>query len=107
MHSEIRGYFIPVEFKRYILEKFLNEHYTTGWVLNDSFYNDIPEIMDQLSNYFCEHYSFELDQSKIDKNIEAWVYLIAKKEIVEPRYSGILQGFPETFNAILTWSNSD
>jgi len=107
LHPEVRGYFVPVEFKGCILAKFMNEQYTTGWVLNESFYDDIPEIMKQLYDYFCEHYSFELDQSKIDKNIEAWVYLIAKREVVESRYSGILQGFPETFTAILTWSNSD
>jgi hypothetical protein len=106
-HPETKGYLIPVEFRGRILVKFMNSRYAMGWDIDDSFYDDIPEIMKQLSDYFYDDYSFELDQSKADKNIESWVYLIAKRITAKQKHHGLIQGFPETFTAILTWPNSD
>ena len=106
-HPEIKGYLIPVEFNENISKKFMNHEYAgNGWVLDKSLYDDVPEIMRQLFYYFCENYIFELNSSKIDKNTESWVYLEAKR-IKPDNYSGILEGFPDLFFAVLTWPNSD
>jgi len=58
-HPEIVGYLVPVGFKGVILEKFMNfGDEGSGWELDESFYNDIPEILKQLNDYFfrtCIH----------------------------------------------------
>lgn len=107
-HPEVKGYLVPVEFKGRILVKFMSAWSAGGgWDTDESFYDDAPQIMNQLNEYFYEDYLFELDKSKIDKNTEAWVHLIGKRNTIESRGTAILQGFPDTFNAILTWANSD
>ena len=78
-HPEVKGYLVPIEFKGSIAEKFLNFGYAgNGWELDKSFY-DVPEIMKQLTDYFCDEYVFELNGSKIDKNTESWIHLTAEK----------------------------
>jgi hypothetical protein len=107
-HPEIKGYLVPVEFKGNISEKFLNEKYSgSGWELDESFYGDVPEIMKQLQDYFCEEYAFWFDDNKRDKNTESWVYLTGKRIRPAKKYQGILEGFRDTFDAVLTWPNSD
>jgi hypothetical protein len=106
-HPEIKGYLIPVEFNENISQKFFCHKYAgNGWKLDKSFYDDVPEIIKQLFYYFCEYYTFELNESKIDKNAESWVFLIGKRNKPDS-YSGILEGFPDVFTAVLTWPNSD
>ena len=105
-HPEINGYLVPVEFKGSIAQKFLNLGYAgSGWELDNSFYDDVPEILNQLKEFF-RNYVFELDESKIKENTEAWVHLVGKRDKPD-HYSDIIQGFPDTFAAILTWANSD
>jgi hypothetical protein len=109
-HPEIRGYLIPIEFKGNILNKFLNFGYKgSGWELDISFYDDVPEIIKQLNDYFGEKYNFELDKSKIENNTESWIHLIGRQnESNKPEnVFDIIQEFPNKFNAILTWPNSD
>jgi hypothetical protein len=97
-----------VQFKGIIAEKFIDCGYAgSGWELDKSFYDDVPEIIKQLNDYFCDDYIFELDESKIEENTEAWIYLAAKRITPEKRHHGILRAFPDTFTAILTWPNSD
>ena len=111
-HPEIRGYLVPVEFRGRMLVKFMSGETSpfagSGWELGATFYDDAPQIMKQLNDYFCDIYNFELDESRINDNHEAWVHLVAKKTEAEKRHSsGIIEGFPDEFSAILTWPNSD
>lgn len=107
-HPEVNGYLVPVEFKGGVAEKFVNEGYAgNGWELDSSFYDDIPQIFEQLGDYFCDEYSFELDESRKGKNTETWVHITAKRVKPAQKYHGIIQGFPDIFTAILTWLNSD
>ena len=106
-HPETKGYLVPVEFRGRILVKFMSGCIGGGWGYYDSFDDDIPQIMKQLNDYFCNDYTFELDESKLEKNTESWVHLVAKRGKQEQRHHGILRAFPDTFTAILTWPNSD
>ena len=106
-HPEIKGYLIPVEFNEHLSQKFLsNEYVGNGWELDKGFYEDVPEIMKQLCEYFCDNYIFELDENKMEKNTESWVFLVGKRNKPDS-YTGIIQGFPDIFTAVLTWPNSD
>ncbi|MCL1806792.1 MAG: DUF1902 domain-containing protein [Oscillospiraceae bacterium] len=106
-HPKAKGYLVPVEFRGRILVKFISTFGAGyGWEPNESFYDDVPQIMKQLNDYFCD-YVFELDESKMSENTESWVHLIGRRNKPESNHRGILQGFPDTFNAILTWPNSD
>jgi len=79
-HPGISGYLIPVELDEKISQKFLNYGYAgNGWELDNSFYEDASDIMEQLKKYFCNIYIFELDESKLINNTESWVYLVGKK----------------------------
>jgi hypothetical protein len=105
-HPEIKGYLVLVEFTGSIAQKFLCRKYAgSGYELDKSFYDDVPEIMKQL-NDFCGNYVFELDESKIDKNTESWVHLVGKRNRPDSDCE-IIQGFPDLFTAVLTWPNSD
>jgi len=110
-HPEIKGYLVPVEFRGRMLVKFMSGETSPfaggGWELDATFYDDAPQILKQLNDYFCELYNFELDEEMIKENTEAWVHLVAKRTEKEAKFHGILQGFPNEFTAILTWPNSD
>ena len=105
-HPEIKGYLVPVEFTESIAQKFLCQKYAgSGYELDNSFYDDVPEIMKQL-NDFCGNYTFELDESKSGENTESWVHLVGKRNRLDSD-GEIIQGFPDSFTAVLTWPNSD
>jgi len=105
-HPEIKGYLVPIEFRGYIFRNFMTHEYASRWDLDDSFYDDVPEIMRQLKDFFREDYIFELDQNKIDENTEAWIHLVCKRNKPASGCS-IIEGFPDKFSAVLTWPNSD
>jgi len=105
-HPEINGYHVPVEFDETITQKFLSYGYAgDGHGLDKCFYDDAPETMKQLCEYVWGNYIFELDENKLHKNTESWVFLVAEKN-KSVRDCGIIQGFPDKINAVLTWPNS-
>ena len=108
-HPIAKGYLVPIEFKDDLYQKFIGKSYSgDGWDMDNAFYDEVGEVLEQLREYFFNLYAFKLDEEKKSENTEAWVYLIVERQDFDKdKFEGIIEGFPDKFNAILTWPNSD
>jgi len=103
-HQKAKGYLVPITLNGKVLERLIAHEYTSdGQNLDDSFYMDADEIIEQINDFFDSSYSFGLDANKINDNRESWVYLVGMKNNNCDESRGIIKGFPEVVNAILTW----
>ena len=68
----------------------------------------MPHIIQSMNETLAEHtsdgYTIQVDESRIDEAMEAWVPVLMKRtDEIEPS----IQGFPDEMQAILIWENCD
>lgn len=112
LHPEIEGIYLPLNDDIYDGEKLVNlenkiSHFFTsekycGTGATRGIDKQDAEFINQLLKK-CQLGNITVDDTLLAKSHEAWVYV----NVITTDKHGVLQGFPEKMQGVITWQNSD